>query len=206
LQRLYPVCGEVADNVYCEIAGAMLYRAKYRTESTRLRGWDYRTRGWYFVTICSAYRKRIFGTIERAKVRLSPVGVIADVELKAMPSHYENVELVEHVVMPNHVHAIVMIDGEHLFSPAAKMSLERAAWTFSPPKAGSLSAIIRSYKAGVTQRAREGRCAEDVWQAGFYDHVLRGEKVIAGVREYIRKNPENWEKDRENLPHHSGGS
>src|SRR3954449_13055384 len=75
-----------------------------------------------------------------------------------------------------HVHAIIMIDGEHLFSSTAKMSLERAVATFSPPEAGSLSAIIRSYKAGVTRRAREARCAEDVWQAGLYDHILRGEK------------------------------
>jgi REP element-mobilizing transposase RayT len=179
----------------------MLYQSKHRVESTRLPGWDYRSRGWYFVTICSAHRECIFGTVIEAKVRLSHIGVIADAELKAMPSHYRNVELVEHVVMPNHVHAMVMIDGEHMFSSTAKMSFERTTATFSPPKAGSLAAIIRSYKAGVTQRAREARCASDVWQAGFYDHILRGEKVIAAVREYIRKNPENWEKDGDNLQH-----
>ena len=180
---------------------AMSYQGKYRIESTRLRGWDYRSRGWYFVTICGAHRKCIFGTVEGGEVRLSPIGVIADAELKAMPSHYKNVELVEHVIMPNHVHAIVMIDGEHMFSSTATMSLERAATTFSPPKAGSLFAIIRSYKAGVTQRAREARFADDVWQAGFYEHILRGERVIAAVREYIRNNPRNWGEDGDNPRH-----
>ncbi len=115
-----------------------------------------------------------------------------------MPSHYKNVELVEHVIMPNHVHAIVMIDGEHMFSSTAKMSLESAATTFSPPRPGSLSAIIRSYKAGVTLQARDVRFAENVWQAGFYEHILRGERVIAAVREYIRNNPKNWGEDRDN--------
>jgi putative transposase len=118
-----------------------------------------------------------------AEVCLSNIGKIANAERKALPSHYKNVEVVEHVVMPNHVHAILMIDGEHMFSPTAKMSLGSPVTTFVPPKPGSLSAIIRSYKAGVTRRAREAGFCEEIWQPRFYDHILRGEKVIAAVRD-----------------------
>ena len=93
-----------------------LFQNKYRIESTRLPTWDYRSRGWYFVTICTQSRRHILGTIVEDEVRLSPIGKIADAELRAVYMHYENVYVDEHIVMPNHVHAIFMIDGDHYFS------------------------------------------------------------------------------------------
>jgi len=100
-----------------------LYQEKFRAESSRLRGWDYRSRGWYFVTICAANHACIFGEVKNGGLRLSLIGEIAESELQALAFHYDNAQIVEHVVMPNHVHAIVMIDGEHRFSPTATMSL-----------------------------------------------------------------------------------
>jgi REP element-mobilizing transposase RayT len=101
--------------------------------------------------------------------------------------------------MPNHVHAIVLVDGEHCFSPNAKMGLpHRKSGGFISPQAGSLSAIIRSYKAGVTLKCRDLGLKEAIWQSRFHDHLLRGDKVISAVRDYIQNNPANWELDREN--------
>jgi len=122
-----------------------LFRNKYRIESTRLQGWDYRSRGWYFVTICTHNQRHILGTIVDNEVRLSAIGRIADVELRAVSTHYENVDVDEYIVMPNHVHAIFMIDGEHCFSPQVQAKLAAPAVRSSiSPKAGSLSAIVRS--------------------------------------------------------------
>lgn len=177
-----------------------LYQDKYRIESTRLRGWDYGTRGWYFVTICAFNRLNIFGEIIEDDVHLGTIGQIAESDLQTLAGHYSNVAIDAHVVMPNHVHAIVMIDGDHDFSPNPKPNLHSPQSAFVSPASGSLSAIVRSYKAGVTLKCRELGINQQVWQARFHDHLLRGDKVINAVREYIRNNPENWKEDKENYP------
>jgi putative transposase len=172
------------------------YKEKYRIESTRLAHWDYRSRGWYFVTICTYQRKHLFGKVERGEVQLSQVGRIAESELESLSTHYSNVSVEEHVVMPNHVHAIIMIDGTHCFSPSVTTNLSLD--DHGVPQRGSLSAIVRSYKAGVTRRCHESGLDQAIWQSLFHDHLLRGDKVIAAVREYIRNNPANWQQDKEN--------
>ena len=172
-----------------------LFQAKYRIESTRLQDWDYGSRGWYFVTICTHNKRPILGVVVDNEVRLSPAGLIADSQLRALHTHYKNVCVDEYIVMPNHVHAIFMIEGEHCFSPKAKaITVMASQRSFTPPEAGSLSAIVRSYKAGVTLGCRELRIRQTIWQARFHDHLLRGDKVIGAVREYIRNNPANWLK------------
>ncbi|HKH98147.1 MAG TPA: transposase [Candidatus Sulfotelmatobacter sp.] len=175
-----------------------LYQDKYRIEPARLRGWDYRLRGWYFVTICTQNRACIFGEVSAGEVQLSVMGRIAASELHGLHAHYNNIEVDSFVVMPNHVHAIVMIDGDHGFSPNAKMSPPSRVAAFASPLAGSLSAVIRSYKAGVTRRGRKLGLTQTVWQSRFHDHLLRGDKVISAVREYIRNNPAKWGADKEN--------
>jgi REP element-mobilizing transposase RayT len=161
---------------------------------------DYRSRGWYFVTICTRSRASLFGELLEGSMRLSPIGIIAASELQRVPSHYDNVTIDECVVMPNHVHAVVMIDGDHYFSPSAclRMPGVNTKSASDPLKAGSLSAIIGSYKAGVTRRCHELGIERAIWQPRFYDHLLRGDRVIAAVREYIRNNPANWHQDNEN--------
>jgi REP element-mobilizing transposase RayT len=174
-----------------------LYQGKYRIESARLRDWDYRSRGWYFVTICTQNRECIFGAVVAGEVQLSAVGRVAASELQGLHLHYDNVHVDSLVVMPNHVHAIIMIDGDHCLSPNPKRCVLAAAGLVSP-RAGSLSAIIRSYKAGVTRRCRELGLRQLVWQPRFHDHLLRGDASINAVRDYIRDNPANWEADKEN--------
>jgi len=178
-----------------------LYQNKYRVESARLCDWDYRARGWYFVTICAHKRASIFGEIADGEVQLFRVGQIAKSELQSVHTHYNNVQIDSFVVMPNHVHAIVAIDGEHCFSPNPEIFVPAVVHKRgpTPPEHGSLSAIIRSYKAGVTRRCHELSLGQVVWQSRFHDHILRGDAVINAVRDYIRNNPANWSKD-ENHP------
>ena len=144
------------------------------------------------MTICTRSHAHLFGEVEDCRVLLSSVGRIAEFELRTLHHHYNNVQIDAHVVMPNHVHALVMIDGEHFFSPDAQMSLPRPiAGTFASPAAGSLSAIVRSYKAGVTLKCHDLGVKQAVWQSRFHDHLLRGDKVISAVRDYIGNNPAN---------------
>ncbi len=181
------------------LAAMTLFNDQYRVESTRLRNWDYRSRGWYFVTICTQNRARIFGEVSANEMHFSRVGLIADSELRSLPSHYENVEVDAYVVMPNHVHVIIMIEGDHRFSPMPKKcEPSQNAANRETPQPGSVSAIVRSYKAGVTRRCRELGIQQVIWQARFHDHLLRGDKVIGAVREYIRNNPANWDGDKDN--------
>lgn len=87
------------------------YKNKYRISSARLQNWDYRWNAAYFVTICTKSRKHYFGEIIHEKMELSPAGIIADVLWHEIKNHVENVELDAFVVMPNHIHGIVILNG-----------------------------------------------------------------------------------------------
>ena len=178
-----------------------LYKEKYRVDTTRLRGWDYRTPAWYFVTICTRNHVCILGTVAEGRVQLSPAGQIAHAELQTLNTHYSHVAIDTFVVMPNHAHFILVIDGRHRYSPNTKIHLKYAVVhkpRLMPPPAGSLSTIVRSYKAGVTRRCQETGLLNFAWQPRFYEHVLRGNASVDAVRDYIARNPANWSKDLEN--------
>lgn len=92
-------------------------KGKYRIETARLARWDYRSRGWCFVTICTKDRRYLLGSIAEKVVKLTPAGLIAESEMEAIPQHYVNVIIDRFVVMPNHVLTIIVIEGEHQYSP-----------------------------------------------------------------------------------------
>ena len=171
-----------------------LFQGKYRMESARLRDWDYAAPGWYFVTVCTARRKCWFGDIGPSGPHLSAIGVAAERHWCAIPTHYTNIRLDAFVVMSNHIHGIIIIDGEHPYTPQPK-DLPYRTPGLAPPAAGSLSAIVRSYKAGVTHWCKANGHSNFAWQARFYDRVIRGNREVGAVREYIRLNPENWLRD-----------
>jgi REP-associated tyrosine transposase len=174
-----------------------LFREQYRVESARRPGWDYTSAGWYFVTICARQREELMGTVVEEQVQLSAAGQVAQNELQKLPSHYDRVRIDCSVIMPNHVHVIVVIDGKHMFSPdhGPFSQLPRRGFPFDSPWPGSLPAIVRSYKAGVARLCRIRRL-EFGWQAGFYDRVLRDDQELNAAREYIAKNPSRWGRTR----------
>lgn len=88
------------------------FQNKYRIPSIRLQKWDYRRAGVYFITICTKDRNHYFGEIQNKKMRLSQVGVIADLLWHEIKNHSENVILGEFVVMPNHIHGILILTGD----------------------------------------------------------------------------------------------
>jgi putative transposase len=174
-----PLCGasEMPDN--CSGVLMTLYLNQYRTKSSRFRRWDYRSRGWYFVTICTQNRALIFGNVLEGVVKLSQLGCVADRELRDLPVHYSNVQIDAYVVMPNHAHLLVMVDGDHRFTPvrASRDPGNPPASGIISPRSGSLSAIVQSYKAGVTKRSRDLGLFQQVWQSSFYDHVAAGTRT-----------------------------
>ena len=177
-----------------------LFRDKYRIETTRYRNWDYRTPGWYFVTICTKGHACVFGEIVNNRMTLSLPGQIAHEELCNLPQHYADIPLDHFVVMPNHVHLIVGIGGSHVYSVSPPAQIKPATarnQMLVPPQTGSLSAIIRSYKAGVTRRCRQMSGDFD-WQAGFHEHIVRTTISLNAIREYIENNPANWAQDDQN--------
>lgn len=89
------------------------FQNKYRVETTRLRSWNYGWNGAYFVTICTKNREFFFGEISNQQMNLSEIGEIADLCWKEIPNHFPFVELGEFVVMPNHLHGIIIIDKPH---------------------------------------------------------------------------------------------
>jgi putative transposase len=173
-----------------------LFREKYRIESARKPGWDYTLPGSYFVTICTHEKKPYFGRVSNATVDLSPIGKYADACWKEAPQHHKRIDIDDFVVMPNHMHAIVIIGGpERLPEMRKREKFKRVAELDGVrPKANSLGAVVGSFKSAVTQWC-EAQHVEFGWQPRFHDRIIRGKNSLKAIREYIRNNPANWEKD-----------
>jgi len=134
-----------------------LFQNELRIESARLRNWDYRSRGWYFVTICAHEKAHIFGEIVKCEVQLSRIGRIAETDLQSLSHHYKNVQVDSHIVMPNHLHAIVMIDGNHRCSPnPTKLPLQRGYRQRRSLCPRLFARIKRAWLANVTNLAWPG--------------------------------------------------
>jgi REP element-mobilizing transposase RayT len=183
------------------------FQNKYRIASARLQKWDYAWAGAYFITICTHNRVHYFGEIENGKMILSNVGVLADVFWYELKNRISNIELGEFVVMPNHIHGILILNNPvetlHATSltdttPENDMETLRATslqMSKISPKSNSISTIIRSYKSAVTKHAN--RLGLDFgWQSRFYDHIIRDEKSFGNISNYITNNPLNWNKDK----------
>ncbi len=153
----------------------------------RLKDYDYSQNGFYFVTICTKNREEWFGKIESGKMILNKFGEIAKSFWMEIPRHFKNVALDEFIVMPNHVHGILIIVGN-----AYMRSLQNRTKML-------LSRIIQQYKSSVT---REINLLQNdfyfQWHKSFYDHIIRNDKTLNNIREYITNNPLKWEFDIEN--------
>ncbi len=152
-------------------------------KSPRLDGFNYASSGAYFITICTDSRVSRFGQVTDGTMHLSRVGRIAEEEWLRTPSVRSGVSLDVHVVMPNHLHGILLIDD-------AGIDLGRLPAT--------VGAIIRGYKGATTRRVTEALPSSTgkVWQRGYYDHIIRSESDMQRIREYIVNNPLQWSLDR----------
>jgi len=175
---------------------ATITRSKAQRRSNRLRSFDYRRSGFYYVTICTYKRLKLFGDIIDGEMRLSRLGEVAREEWRHIAHARSNVELDRHVIMPNHVHGLIIITDEleSDFGQSAKYSHAKQPRGYS---AGSLGAIISHYKAAVSRCARSGLIgrSQHIWQRNYYDHIVRDEKSLNEIRRYIIENPARWQDD-----------
>jgi len=184
----------------------------HHRKSMRLKNYDYASNGYYFATICVKGKIEYFGKIDNGKIELSEIGKIANQCWLEIPKHFPNVKLDEHIIMPNHIHGILIIDNNtagnknfcsesgdnYCFKIVAgnKNFCSLRGWYGA--KSRSLSSIIRGFKIGVTKWRRNNSHNEFQWQKSFYDHIIRDEKSLDKIREYIASNPAKWELDKNN--------
>jgi putative transposase len=165
--------------------------------SIRLKGYDYSAAGGYYVTIVARGRECLFGEITGREMRANTLGQIAEECWQAIPEHFSNSDVDVFVVMPNHVHGIIMIHD------AVRGTIYRAPnptiEQFGKPTAGSLPTIVRTYKAAVARRARRELGSANIWQRNYYEHIIRNLQDYGRIAGYIADNPANWEEDEQYL-------
>ncbi|TAJ12561.1 transposase [Marinilabiliaceae bacterium JC017] len=167
----------------------------------RLRNYDYASPGWYFVTICTKNRAYHFGEIRNKQMVYTPIGKQARLCWEEIPQHFPQVKLGVFVVMPNHVHGVLGISGAvACYSRTAcddsPVNPKNAYMAALSPKAGSLAAMIRSYKSAVTRWCKANGQGHFGWHVRFHDHIIRDKGEFDRIKNYIMRNVEKWEEDR----------
>jgi len=181
---------------------------KTQRSSLRIQGYDYSQPGAYFVTILVNKRRSILGEVEAGYIKLSSIGEIVLSSWLEIPDHFPNVELGAFMIMPNHMHGIILINesSDEVRATQSPSSL----WGASPlpgltnesprgPKPGSLGAIIGSFKSAVSKRYHLMTNNQNVtlWHRNYYEHIIRDEKDLQTITDYILTNPQNWQEDEE---------
>jgi len=196
-----------------------------RRHSVRLPFFDYSRPGAYFLTICLRDKKQLFGKVAAHAIELSTLGRIAEKCWLEIPAHFPVVRLGPHVIMPDHVHGIVIIqsptnaDGGAAASGGNPAKDDRRARCIVPLRekpvrdfgesvAGSVATIVAVFKAAVSRKATRHvapRGASPLWQRGYYEHVIRDERDFQNACEYIRMNPARRTFELEYWQKHSNG-
>ena len=164
----------------------------HHRRSIRLKGYDYSQGGLYFITLCTYHHETLFGYIKDGEMFFTDGGRIAEQCLLTIPDHFPFTELMQYVVMPNHVHFIIQITEQDT-SRANNHSPLQQKFAGTSKTIGS---IVRGYKIGVTKWYRTHTQIIHVWQRNYYEHIIRNEKSYNKVLEYIYLNPFNWRKDQ----------
>ncbi|MGC9384873.1 MAG: transposase [Kosmotogaceae bacterium] len=199
------------------------FQNKYRIPSARAPFWDYGWNAAYFVTICIRGRKCFFGDVVDGRMELSAIGHIANSCWFEIPNHFPFVELGAHVVMPNHVHGIVIINkpdnGDNVertgggavetqnfasLSPETPLSPDSSkSKNQFGPQSQNMASIIRGFKIGVTKNARLVN-PDFAWQSRYHDHIIRNQISYQNISEYIINNPLKWDDDQFNPDKNDG--
>ncbi len=144
-------------------------------KNIRLKYYDYSLEGYYFITICTKNRECILSTIKlnnnkNYNMALTPIGEKVDQYLNKVRNIYLNISIDEYIVMPNHIHIILIIHKK---------------------EKNSISKIIQQFKGMVTKDL-----GYSIWQKLFHEHIIRNEKEYLKIKQYIINNPYNWENDK----------
>jgi putative transposase len=175
---------------------------RHHRRSIRLPGYDYSGEGAYFVTLCAQGMACIFGDIVDGQMRLNEWGRIVDAEILKTGELRRNVIIDTYVIMPNHVHLIIVICGDVAHGrDMARHVPTTGIRAFGRPQQGSLSSIVGAIKSSVTRNINIHRNApgKTVWQGRFYDHIIRNDNSYDIIRRYILENPLRWAQDEESI-------
>lgn len=175
--------------------------SSHHRKSIRLPGFDYSREGAYFITICTHDREELFGEIKNGEMILNENGKIARDIWYETPSHFPHIAMDEFVVMPNHIHGIIIINEPVMKNVGARHAVplqKNQCEQFRKPTIGTIPTIIRSYKSAVTKKINENRTAvhTPVWKRNYWEHVIRDEKSYETIASYIINNPLKWEMDK----------
>jgi len=198
---------------------------RHHRHSIRLKGYDYARAGAYFVTMCAWHREMIFGEVVEGEMRLSEAGQSVCDVWEGLPTHYAHVELDAFVVMPNHVHGIIVLVDDEVgadvrtgrigaglrpaptptapttTTPTTTAPTTTAPTTTTPTsRRHGLPEIVRALKSFSARGINEFRATPGVpvWQRNYYEHIIRNERALNAIRQYIANNPLKWSLDRDN--------
>ncbi len=177
-----------------------LFNNRYRSNSPRLEVWDYSNPWWYFITTNTKNQKHWFGNIVNEKMILNDIGKCAKKSWLDIPNHYPSVELDSFVIMPNHIHGIIIISEKSITRKSNVIVDEGHAPHLQSSEDlnfHTLSNIVGSFKSAVTKYAHKNSFKGFKWQRSFYDRIIRNERELHNIQKYIQQNPMKWsiEKD-----------
>ncbi len=194
---------------------------QHHRRSIRLKGYDYSQAGAYFITIVTKDRACLFGNVVDGKMRLNDAGRMIQSVWCEIPAFYSGVDVDEFVVMPNHIHGIVVLVGAaprgrpgypvagdvtgQARGPGPTLTGDVIGQAQGPAPTLSLPDVVHRFKTLTTKRYADGvkQCDRPsfpgrVWQRNYYEHIIRDEESLNRIREYVVNNPLQWELDREN--------
>ena len=201
---------------YCKIM-ALITEHRDR-QKNRLTGYDYAQDGLYFVTICVKNRVECFGDVQDDRMILNKNGYIVHRQWLWLSKQYQYIKLDAFIVMPNHFHGVIIIDQRRDRSRPVPTDADppvvptrpvptdtdppvvptRPVPTDAARRVKSLSELIGAFKTTSSKKIHQNGLLNFAWQRSFYDNIIRDEQALHNIREYIKQNPANWSRDRNN--------
>jgi len=168
---------------------------KHHRRSIRLKGYDYSSEGAYFVTICVKGGEPILGEVVDGEMILSEYGRIVQACWQELVNHYEHVVLDAFVIMPNHILFIVILVD---LDVGAGLRPAPTGPALTIVKQHGLPEIVRALKSFSSRRINQLRetTGTPFWQRNYYEHIIRNERALNAIREYVQNNPANWLEDQ----------
>jgi putative transposase len=173
---------------------------QHHRRSTRLPGYDYARAGAYSVTVCTWGKKCMFGDVVDGTMRLNGVGRMVETVWRSLPDRFPAMGLDEFVVMPNHVHGVIVLD--HVHHSAVQATIVGTSLAGARPTLGQIVGAFKSISTVKCLRQIKGGdlppSSGRLWQRNYYEHVIRDEDSLNRIRQYILENVVKWAEDPEN--------
>ena len=142
----------------------------FERKNPRLKDYNYKLRGYYFITICTKEKVHYFGEIVDGEMQYNDIVKVANECIKKINDIYKSIKLEKYIIMPNYIHMILIVGKETTISVAR---------------------VIKQYKEYITKQIKES-----IWQKSYYDHIIRNEKDYLRIWKYIDENILKWDLDK----------